>query len=47
MDKANRDLKEAIAAPLPPGGDRLRRQVDFYLSGNHCTDIEQGCAVRR
>ncbi|MDN7178457.1 TetR/AcrR family transcriptional regulator [Caballeronia sp. SEWSISQ10-4 2] len=45
MDKANRDLKEAVAAPIEPGGNRLRRQVDFYLSGTHCSDIEQGCAV--
>ncbi|MFM0624749.1 TetR/AcrR family transcriptional regulator [Paraburkholderia xenovorans] len=45
MDKSNRDLKEAIAAPLEPGGNRLKRQVDFYLSGTHCSDIEQGCAI--
>lgn len=45
MDKANHDLKEAIAAPIAPGGNRLRRQVDFYLSGTHCSDIEQGCAI--
>jgi TetR/AcrR family transcriptional regulator, transcriptional repressor for nem operon len=45
MDKANRDLKAAVAAPIKPGGNRLRRQVDFYLSGTHCGDIEQGCAV--
>jgi TetR/AcrR family transcriptional repressor of nem operon len=45
MDKANDDLKEAIAAPIKRGGNRLKRQVDFYLSGTHCGDIEQGCAV--
>ncbi len=45
MDKANRDLKEAIAAPIASGGNRLRRQVDFYLSGAHCSDIEHGCAI--
>jgi TetR/AcrR family transcriptional regulator, transcriptional repressor for nem operon len=45
MDKANRDLQEAVAAPLKRGGNRLKRQVDFYLSGTHCSDIEQGCAV--
>ncbi|WP_042879271.1 TetR/AcrR family transcriptional regulator [Cupriavidus necator] len=45
MDKANHDLKDAIAAPIAVGGNRLRRQVDFYLSGTHCSDIEQGCAV--
>ncbi|MFM0392019.1 TetR/AcrR family transcriptional regulator [Paraburkholderia phytofirmans] len=45
MDKSNRDLQEAIAAPLEPGGNRLKRQVDFYLSGTHCSDIEQGCAI--
>ncbi|WP_109483659.1 TetR/AcrR family transcriptional regulator [Paraburkholderia sp. C35] len=45
MDKANRDLKDAIAAPVKRGGNRLKRQVDFYLSGTHCGDIEQGCAV--
>ena len=45
MDKSNRDLQEAIAAPLEPGGNRLKRQVDFYLSGTHCGDIEQGCAI--
>lgn len=45
MDKVNRDLKEAVAAPIEPGGNRLKRQVDFYLSGTHCSDIEQGCAV--
>jgi TetR/AcrR family transcriptional repressor of nem operon len=45
MDKANQDLKEAIAAPIRRGGNRLKRQVDFYLSGSHCSDIEQGCAV--
>jgi TetR/AcrR family transcriptional repressor of nem operon len=45
MDKANRDLKEAIDAPIGRGGNRLKRQVDFYLSGSHCGDIEQGCAV--
>lgn len=45
MDKANRDLKDAVAAPIEAGGNRLRRQVDFYLSGMHCGDIEQGCAV--
>ncbi|MEM5431070.1 TetR/AcrR family transcriptional regulator [Cupriavidus oxalaticus] len=45
MDKANRDLKEAIAAPIASGGNRLRRQVDFYLSGTHCSDIEHGCAI--
>ena len=45
MDKVNRDLKEAIAAPIKRGGNRMKRQVDFYLSGTHCSDIEQGCAV--
>src|ERR1700749_1755745 len=45
MDKSNRDWKEAIATPLEPGGNRLKRQVDFYLSGTHCSDIEQGCAI--
>ena len=45
MDKANQDLKEAIAAPIGRGGNRLKRQVAFYLSGTHCSDIEQGCAV--
>ena len=45
MDKVNRDLKEAIAAPIKRGGNRMKRQVDFYLSGTHCDDIEQGCAV--
>lgn len=45
MDKSNQDLKAAIDAPIAPGGNRLRRQVDFYLSGTHCRDIEQGCAV--
>lgn len=45
MDKANGDLKEAIAAPIEPDRNRLSRQVDFYLSGTHCSDIEQGCAV--
>ncbi|SPB17778.1 TetR family transcriptional regulator [Caballeronia novacaledonica] len=45
MDKANRDLKEALDAPVGRGGNRLKRQVDFYLSGAHCGDIEQGCAV--
>jgi TetR/AcrR family transcriptional repressor of nem operon len=45
MDKANLDLKEAIAAPIRRGGSRLKRQVDFYLSGTHCSDIEQGCAI--
>ncbi|GLQ92548.1 TetR/AcrR family transcriptional regulator [Dyella acidisoli] len=45
MEKANQDLKDAIAAPLSPDGDRLQRQVDFYLSGTHCSDIEHGCAV--
>jgi TetR/AcrR family transcriptional repressor of nem operon len=45
MDKSNRDLTEAIATPLEPGGNRLKRQVDFYLSGTHCSDIEQGCAI--
>ncbi|HWT37317.1 MAG TPA: TetR/AcrR family transcriptional regulator [Paraburkholderia sp.] len=45
MDKANQDLKDAIDAPIKRGGNRLKRQVDFYLSGTHCGDIEQGCAV--
>ncbi len=45
MDKANSELKEAIAAPIESGGNRLRRQVDFYLSGAHCSDIEHGCAI--
>ncbi|HTI18476.1 MAG TPA: TetR/AcrR family transcriptional regulator [Trinickia sp.] len=45
MHKANRDLKDAVDAPMEPGGNRLRRQVDFYLSGTHCSDIEHGCAV--
>ncbi|WP_454754156.1 TetR/AcrR family transcriptional regulator [Cupriavidus necator] len=45
MDKVNHDLKEAIAAPIAPGGNRMKRQVDYYLSGVHCSDIEQGCAV--
>jgi len=45
MDKVNGDLKEAIAAPIEPDRNRLSRQVDFYLSGTHCSDIEQGCAV--
>ncbi len=45
MDKANHELKEAIAAPIESGGNRLRRQVDFYLSGAHCSDIEHGCAI--
>ena len=45
MDKANQDLKAAIAAPVGPGGNRLRRQIDYYLSGAHCSDIEHGCAI--
>ncbi|SAL47263.1 TetR family transcriptional regulator [Caballeronia choica] len=45
MGKANGDLKEMIAAPIEPDANRLTRQVDFYLSGAHCSDIEQGCAV--
>ena len=45
MDKANQELKEAIAAPIPPGVNRLGRQIDYYLSGTHCSDIEHGCAV--
>lgn len=45
MDKANSELQEAIAAPIESGGNRLRRQVDFYLSGRHCSDIEHGCAI--
>jgi TetR/AcrR family transcriptional regulator, transcriptional repressor for nem operon len=45
MSKANADLKAAVAAPLEPERTRLGRQVDFYLSGTHCDDIEQGCAV--
>jgi TetR/AcrR family transcriptional regulator, transcriptional repressor for nem operon len=45
MDKVNVDLKEAIAAPIESGGNRLRRQIDFYLSGTHCSDIEHGCAI--
>jgi len=45
MDKANVDLKQAIAAPIESDGNRLRRQIDFYLSGTHCSDIEHGCAI--
>jgi len=45
MDEANRDLTKAIAAPIEPGGSRLKRQVDYYLSGTHCSDIEHGCAM--
>jgi TetR/AcrR family transcriptional repressor of nem operon len=45
MNKANRDLQKAIAAPLKRGGSRLKRQLDYYLSGTHCDDIEQGCAI--
>lgn len=45
MSKANHGLKEAIAAPIGPDGNRLRRQIDYYLSGTHCSDIEHGCAV--
>ena len=45
MSKANEELKNAIAAPLKRQQTRLRRQVDFYLSGIHCEDIERGCAI--
>ncbi|CAG2153201.1 hypothetical protein LMG31506_04767 [Cupriavidus yeoncheonensis] len=45
MDKANDDLKAAIATPIGPDGNRLRRQIDYYLSGAHCSDIEHGCAI--
>jgi TetR/AcrR family transcriptional repressor of nem operon len=45
MSKMNADLKTAIAAPLKPTQSRLDRQVDFYLSGTHCEDVAQGCAV--
>lgn len=45
MAKANSDLEAAIAMPVEPGTTRLGRQVDFYLSGTHCADIEKGCAV--
>jgi TetR/AcrR family transcriptional repressor of nem operon len=45
MSKASEELKEAVAAPLKRGQTRLSRQVDFYLSGAHCDDIQQGCAI--
>lgn len=45
MHKAGQDLKEALAVPVRRGGNRLKRQVEFYLSGPHCGDIEQGCAI--
>jgi TetR/AcrR family transcriptional repressor of nem operon len=45
MAKANADLEAAVSAPLEPGKTRLGRQVDFYLSGTHCEDVEKGCAV--
>jgi len=45
MSKASADLKTAVEAPLAPGQTRLGRRVDFYLSNQHCDDIEQGCAV--
>jgi TetR/AcrR family transcriptional repressor of nem operon len=45
MSKATADLKAAVEAPLAPGQTRLGRRVDFYLSDQHCEDIEQGCAV--
>jgi TetR/AcrR family transcriptional repressor of nem operon len=45
MSKANEELKEAVAAPLKRGQTRLSRQIDFYLSGTHCNDILQGCAI--
>lgn len=45
MAKANSDLEAAVAVPVEPGTTRLGRQVDFYLSGTHCADIEKGCAV--
>jgi TetR/AcrR family transcriptional regulator, transcriptional repressor for nem operon len=45
MSKATADLKAAVAAPLAPGQTRLGRRVEFYLSDQHCDDIEQGCAV--
>jgi TetR/AcrR family transcriptional repressor of nem operon len=45
MSKARRELEDAVAAPLKRGQTRLSRHVDFYLSGAHCDDIEQGCAI--
>lgn len=45
MEKTNSDLREVISAPMTQGGNRLEQQVDFYLSGTHCSDIAQGCAV--
>jgi TetR/AcrR family transcriptional regulator, transcriptional repressor for nem operon len=45
MSKASADFKAAVEAPLAPGQTRLGRRVDFYLSDQHCDDIEQGCAV--
>jgi TetR/AcrR family transcriptional repressor of nem operon len=45
MSKATADLKAAVEAPLAPGQTRLGRRVDFYLSDQHCEDIDQGCAV--
>ena len=45
MEKAGQDLQEALAVPVKRGGNRLKRQVDFYLSGPHCADIGEGCAI--
>jgi TetR/AcrR family transcriptional regulator, transcriptional repressor for nem operon len=45
MARANADLKAAIAAPLAAGQTRLGRQVDYYLSDTHCSDVGRGCAV--
>jgi TetR/AcrR family transcriptional repressor of nem operon len=45
MARANADLKAAVAAPLTAGQTRLGRQVDYYLSDTHCSDVGQGCAV--
>lgn len=45
IDSAYEDLKQSIAAPLRSGDSRLKRQVNHYLSGEHCADIEQGCPI--
>lgn len=39
------DLADGLGAPLAPGEDALRRQVEYYFSAAHRDNIEHGCPI--
>ena len=45
MEQGDEDLEGAIAASRTKAADPMARQVEWYLSADHRTDIEAGCPL--